>query len=118
MAAGSVSVSPPGGDSQGSSESDSDSGVMHSGTPTPRRMQFRGLTSQKRYALTLCTESNSGTLSKIVAVEADSYAEAPLVSPIVSCLCTSKCLRLKWSVFFDAARSRCIWKEKSANQAR
>lgn len=120
MAAGSTSVSPPGGDGQGASGSDSDSGVTHSGTPTPRRLRFRGLTSQRRYALTLCTESNSGTLSKVVTVEADSHAEAPLVSSIFSCLCTSKYPRLKPSVFFNELISPfdCSWKEKSAIQPR
>lgn len=105
MAAGSISVSPPGDGSRGAGErgSDSDGSVTHSDKPTQQRLRFRGLTPQKRYAVTLCTESNSGTLSKVIAVEADCHAEAPLVSPVflVSCTyyCTLKCLRLNSSVW-------------------
>ena len=82
VAAGSVSVSPPGGGSRGGSESGSGSNVMYADVSPAQRLRFQGLTPHKRYTVALCTESNSGTLSKVVAAEADSHAEAPLVSPV------------------------------------
>ncbi|CAM9130121.1 unnamed protein product, partial [Laminaria digitata] len=87
VAAGSVSVSPPQDGSRGALQSGSDSSsVIHGDTPqtTTQQLQFRGLTPQKRYAVTLCTESSSGTLSMVLAAEADSHAEAPLVAKVTA----------------------------------
>lgn len=41
---------------------------------------FRNLTPGGRYWVYLCTEGNSGSLSEVIALEAELHPEAPLVS--------------------------------------
>lgn len=70
VAVGSAVVSPGSGGSTTSSE----------GQFVPRNFHTRGLSPQKRYAVVMCTEGNSGTLSDVVTAFAQTHAEAPLVS--------------------------------------
>ncbi len=86
VAAGSTFVSPGGsrrgGDLSGGSIDDFDSsGHGHdvADLPPRRELHFRGLEPSKRYVVSLCTESNSGILSRVTVVEAEAHAEAPMV---------------------------------------
>lgn len=46
-----------------------------------QKLRFQGLKPTGRYFASLCTESNSGILSKVVAIGVETHAEAPLVRP-------------------------------------
>lgn len=94
--AGSTSVSPTGSSNSSNIQSSSRSsnngygyGYGHGDDePQPsQQIRFRRLKPSKRYVVSLCTESNSGTLSKVIVAEAEVHAEAPLVrlSYVVSC---------------------------------
>lgn len=76
---GSRLVSPGGRSSNNNVDGDglgaAESSPMH-------QLRFRGLEPSKRYAISLCTESNSGTLSRVTVAEAEAHAEAPLVRPV------------------------------------
>lgn len=78
MVAGSTFVSPGGRNS--SDNVDSRLGAAES-SPT-EQLRFRGLEPSKRYMISLCTESNSGSLSRVTVAEAEAHAEAPLVRPV------------------------------------
>lgn len=77
VAAGSTFVSPR----RGSSEVGSSNSLYSDGEITAQTVRFRELQPRKRYVVAVCTESNSGTLSKVFTEEAEVHAEAPLVSP-------------------------------------
>lgn len=51
--------------------------------PPVQRLRFRGLEPKRRYVISLCTESNSGSLSGVTVAEAEAHGEAPLVSDFV-----------------------------------
>lgn len=91
VVAGSTFVS-PGDSSSGNAQSSSSRSSNDYGygygrgadeAPPPQQIRFRGLEPSKRYVVSLCTESNSGTLSKVTVTDAEVHAEAPLVSPVV-----------------------------------
>lgn len=86
VAAGSTFVSPArsrsGDDLSGGSNDDIGSGGNRHDVAEPpptRDLRFRGLEPSKRYVVSLCTESNSGVLSRVTVVEAEAHAEAPKV---------------------------------------
>lgn len=93
VVAGSTFVSPEGSSSSGNAQSSSSSGSSSSNdfgygygyghgadeAPPLQQIRFRGLEPSKGYVVSLCTESNSGTLSKVTVADAEAHAEAPLV---------------------------------------
>ena len=85
VAAGSTFVSPGGSRSSSvlssGSDNDDDRAIEDAVAepPSARQLRFRGLEASKPYVVSLCTESNSGTLSKVTVVEAEAHAEAPMV---------------------------------------
>ena len=76
---GSRTVSPEG---RSSDDNDDGNGLGAGESPPLRQLRFRGLEPRKRYVISLCTESNSGTLSRVIVAEAEPHAEAPLVRPV------------------------------------
>ena len=79
LAKGSTPVSP--GSTSSRSNEDSN-GLGAADSPPAQQLRFRGLEPSKRYVISLCTESNSGTLSGVTVAEAEAHAEAPLVRPV------------------------------------
>ena len=80
----SSSVLNSGSDNDNDNDSATEHGVAE--PPSARQLRFRGLEASKRYVVSLCTESNSGTLSKVTVVEAEAHAEAPMVR-LSDCCC-------------------------------
>lgn len=82
VAVGSLLISPKSGSGsiQRSGKNEYGDGYSHAELSPASQLRFRGLQPRKRYVVLLCTESNSGTLSKVTVSEAQAHAEAPLVS--------------------------------------
>lgn len=76
LATGSRFIS-PGSTSSGGKEDNNELGAAES--PPKHQLRFRGLEPSKRYTVSLCTESNSGTFSSVTVAEAEAHAEAPMV---------------------------------------
>lgn len=79
LVAGSTLVSPGGKRSNDSKDSNA---LGAAESPPTEQLRFRGLEPSKRYIISLCTESNSGTLSQVTVAVAEAHAEAPLVRPV------------------------------------
>lgn len=77
VASGSVFVSP---DIGGGTRTINSSSGRYDDEPLVQQRRFQGLKPSGRYVVSLCTESNSGSLSEVVVAEEEVHAEAPLVS--------------------------------------
>lgn len=88
---GSRLVSPGGRSSNNNVDGD---GLGAAESPPVHQLRFRGLEPSKRYAISLCTESNSGTLSRVTVAEAEAHAEAPLVRPVYYKFCSQATVKL------------------------
>ncbi|CAM9283759.1 unnamed protein product [Ectocarpus fasciculatus] len=86
VAVGSLLISPKSssGSIQRSGKDEHGDGYSRAELPPAQQLRFRGLQPRKRYVVSLCTESNSGTLSKVTVSEAQAHAEAPLVTEVTA----------------------------------
>ncbi|CAM9253016.1 unnamed protein product [Ectocarpus sp. 4 AP-2014] len=80
VAVGSLSISPK----SGSGKNEYGDGHSHAELSPASQLRFRGLHPRRRYVVSLCTESNSGTLSKVTVSEAHAHAEAPLITEVTA----------------------------------
>ncbi|CBJ34147.1 conserved unknown protein [Ectocarpus siliculosus] len=84
VAVGSLSISAKSGSGsiQRSRKNEYGDGYSHAELSPASQLRFRGLHPRRRYVVSLCTESNSGTLSKVTVSEAKAHAEAPLITEV------------------------------------